>query len=167
MFEVQPPSKLPKEKCHVMIFLAGTIDDGKGIQWQREVVKELEKYPGILLNPRRDSWAAPLAPKQLQIQINWELDGLEQSELILLFLAPGSKSPITLLELGLFAKDKHIVVCCPEGFWRKSTVDAVCRRYSRRRVGYGVGIEQVATLKALCNRAKKFLKARYAQEAVS
>jgi hypothetical protein len=53
---------------------------------------------------------------------------------------PKGMAPITLLELGLFAQsDKKIVVCCPDGYWRKGNVDILCsrlgiicsRRYSR------------------------------------
>ena len=47
---------------------------------------------------------------------------------------PSSKSPITLLELGLFAKSSKIIVCCPEGFWRKGNVDIVCERYGVKTV---------------------------------
>jgi hypothetical protein len=40
-----------------------------------------------------------------------------------------TKSPITLLELGLFARGGTIIVCCPEGYWRKGNVDVVCEKY--------------------------------------
>ena len=45
-----------------------------------------------------------------------------------MYFSPETKSPITLLELGLFA-EKNIIVCCPSGFWRKGNVDIVCTRY--------------------------------------
>jgi hypothetical protein len=45
---------------------------------------------------------------------------------ICVYFDPKGQSPITLLELGLF-HDKDIIVCCPEGFWRKGNVDVnVC-----------------------------------------
>ena len=43
-------------------------------------------------------------------------------------LAP--QSPITLLELGLFAQTKKLIVCCPDGFWRRGNVQVVCARYN-------------------------------------
>jgi hypothetical protein len=46
-------------------------------------------------------------------------------------------SPVTLLEMGLHARSKKLVVCCPDGFWRKGNVDIVCERY---------GIQQVENL---------------------
>ena len=37
---------------------------------------------------------------------------------------------ITLLELGLFARSGKLIVCCPDGFWRKGNVEVVCARYN-------------------------------------
>ena len=34
-----------------------------------------------------------------------------------------------MLELGLFANSGKLIVCCPDGFWRKGNVDIVCERY--------------------------------------
>ena len=61
--------------------------------------------------------------------MNWELDALGKSDVILMYFDPETKSPISLLELGLFAKSGKLVVCCPEGFWRKGNVDIVCQRF--------------------------------------
>lgn len=47
-----------------------------------------------------------------------------------MYFAPKTKAPITLLELGLFAASKKLLVCCPEGFWRKGNVDIVCHKYN-------------------------------------
>jgi hypothetical protein len=46
-----------------------------------------------------------------------------------MYFAPATKAPITLLELGLAAGSGKLVVCCPEGFWRKGNVEVVCARY--------------------------------------
>jgi hypothetical protein len=59
---------------------------------------------------------------------------MENADLIALYFDPKTKSPISLLELGLFANSKKLVVCCPEGFWRKGNVDVVCERYGIRQV---------------------------------
>jgi hypothetical protein len=56
------------------------------------------------------------------------LDALEQADFVVLFLEKNSKSPISLLELGLFADSKKLLVCCENGFWRKGNVDIVCQR---------------------------------------
>ncbi len=54
-----------------------------------------------------------------------------------MYFDPNTKSPISLLELGLYAASDKLTVCCPEGFWRKGNVDIVCERY---------GVEQVDTI---------------------
>jgi hypothetical protein len=59
---------------------------------------------------------------------------MERADLIALYLSPGTKSPISLLELGLYASSGKLVVCCPEGFWRKGNVDIVCKRYGAWQV---------------------------------
>ena len=46
-----------------------------------------------------------------------------------MYFDPNTTSPISLLELGLHAKSKKMIVCCPEGFWRKGNVDIVCENF--------------------------------------
>jgi hypothetical protein len=47
---------------------------------------------------------------------------------------PNTKSPISLLELGLHASSEKMVVICPEGFWRKGNVDIVCEKHNIKQV---------------------------------
>ena len=54
---------------------------------------------------------------------------MDCANLIVFYFDPNTKSPITLLELGLFAALKYVIVCCPDGFWRKGNVEIVCDRY--------------------------------------
>jgi hypothetical protein len=54
---------------------------------------------------------------------------LDSSDIIVMYFDPNTKSPISLLELGLYAASGKLIVCCPEGFWRKGNVDIVCQRY--------------------------------------
>ena len=61
--------------------------------------------------------------------VEWELDGLERADVIAMWFAPETKAPITLLELGLFARSGKVVVGCPNGFWRKGNVEVVCARF--------------------------------------
>lgn len=60
-------------------------------------------------------------------QVEWELDAQERADFVMLYFDPATKSPISLLELGLF--HHKMLVCCPNGFWRKGNVDIVCQRY--------------------------------------
>jgi hypothetical protein len=34
------------------------------------------------------------------------------------------------MELGLYANSGKVIVCCPDGFWRKGNVEIVCRRHN-------------------------------------
>lgn len=116
------------------IFLAGTIEMGAGEDWQARVGAELEdKF--LVLNPRRDDWDSTweqtIDNPNFHEQVKWELDGIDSVDFIFFYFQPGTKSPISLLELGLaIGTDASIVVVCPEGFWRKGNVDIVCETYS-------------------------------------
>jgi len=116
------------------IFLAGSIEQDKADRWQDQVIQQFQNAPVTILNPRRAvwdaSWEQSIDNNHFTEQVNWELDALEMADVILLYFDPKTRSPISLLELGLFAKSKKLMVCCPDGFWRKGNVDVVCQRYS-------------------------------------
>ncbi len=132
------------------VFLAGSIEGDTAQKWQDKVIKALEGDQVTLLNPRRlnwdTSWKQEITNPQFNEQVTWELDALEQCDLIVMYFDKGTKSPISLLELGLFAKSGKLIVCCPEGFWRKGNVDIVCKRY---------GVQQVDRLEELIEVIKK------------
>ena len=136
--------KAPSRFCMIpnrrYLFLAGSIEMGKAENWQQEIEGFLKDLDMTILNPRRDdwdsSWEQSINNSQFREQVEWELQGLEMSDFIALYFSPGTKSPITLLELGLFAKSRpgKLIVCCPDGFWRKGNVDIVCKRYGVKQV---------------------------------
>lgn len=117
------------------IFLAGTIDMGTSEDWQRKVEEKLltPHSDYCILNPRRDVWnpywKQTIENDNFREQVEWELLALDVCEFIFMYFAPGSQSPITLLELGLYAQSKKIIVCCPEGYWRRGNVEIVCNRF--------------------------------------
>lgn len=115
------------------VFLAGSIEMGKAENWQQKVEKALADLDIVILNPRRDdwdsSWTQSIDNQQFRFQVQWELLAMDTATVIAMYFDHTTKSPITLLELGLHAKSKKLVVCCPEGFWRKGNVDIVCKRY--------------------------------------
>jgi hypothetical protein len=118
------------------VFLAGTIDMGNSVDWQQLATERLADVASVIYNPRRpdwdSSWTQEIDSPEFNIQVNWELDHIDTSDYVIMYFAPGSQSPITLLELGLIAgKYAHkLLVCCPDGFWRKGNVDIVCNKYS-------------------------------------
>jgi hypothetical protein len=125
--EIKPPYTLPKK-----IFLAGSIEMGKAENWQEKIVNTFNKSY-LFFNPRRDDWDSSWEQKienvQFNEQVTWELNALDSSDIIVMYFDPNTKSPISLLELGLYAASGKLIVCCPEGFWRKGNVDIVCQRY--------------------------------------
>lgn len=127
------------------VFLAGSIEMGKTIYWQKQLEDEFAGSEDIVLyNPRReswdDSWVQDINNVQFKEQVDWELHAMEAADLIIMYFAPETQSPVTLLELGLFARSGKLIVCCPEGFWRKGNVDIVCRKY---------GVQQLNTLEEI------------------
>ena len=132
--ELQPPDSQKGIAGKHVVFLAGSIEQGNAEPWQSTVVDQLGAFDCVLLNPRRSDWNPDLpqhdANNIFREQVEWELDGLELADTIAVYFDPQTKSPVTLLEVGLFARTGKLIVCCPEGFWRKGNVDIVCRRYS-------------------------------------
>lgn len=115
------------------VFLAGSIEMGRAIDWQSTVTNGLSHLPVTVLNPRRDdwdsTWVQDISNKQFREQVEWEMDHLNQADVIALLLQPDTLSPISLLELGMHAHEGKMVVCCPPGFWRRGNVQIVCHRY--------------------------------------
>ena len=127
--EIKAPKPFWFHNPRPFIFLCGSIEMGHAENWQVIVA---ESFPdATILNPRRDDWDSTwiqsIENVQFREQVEWELLAQELADVILVHFDPVTKSPITLLELGLF-KDKCIVHC-PEGYWRKGNVDIVCSRY--------------------------------------
>ena len=137
--EIQAPNPL-KDDGRVKVFLAGSIEMGNAEDWQKMIIKELSDYPIQFLNPRRDdwdsSWEQTIEDKQFNEQVTWELNSLEASQFIIMYFDPNTKSPISLLELGIHAccNPEKLIVLCPEGFWRKGNVDIVCKKYGVKQV---------------------------------
>jgi hypothetical protein len=119
------------------IFLGGTIDMGNSVDWQQDTIQQITRVRPLvynIFNPRRKDWDSSWEQKfenpQFYQQVNWELNALEQADIILIYFKAGSQSPISLLELGLYARSGKLSVVCEEEFWRKGNVDIVCDRYA-------------------------------------
>lgn len=150
----KPPFPLPildPLKPTLMAFLGGSIESGTAVEWQAELGRRVLKRsfdamvssaisyaPAsrktlLLLNPRRDAWDSSWAQTRenpdFYGQVTWELDAMDMADKIIFYFDPATKSPITLLELGLYAASGKVVVCCPPDFWRAGNVYIVCQRY--------------------------------------
>lgn len=146
---IKPPQPLVLAPGIPSIFLAGSIEMGASQNWQATFEQALTDQNVTILNPRRDewdaSWVQSIDNSQFRAQVEWELAAQEQADTIVMYFEPSTKSPITLLELGLFARSGRLIVCCPRGFWRRGNVEVVCHRY---------GVPMVDDLKALISAAK-------------
>ncbi|KAH8726704.1 hypothetical protein GQ44DRAFT_591663, partial [Phaeosphaeriaceae sp. PMI808] len=121
------------------IFLAGSINMGTAPKWQNEMAEMLSDLPIVVYNPRCDREGNKFDPAlkqdisnpKFKEQVDWEMGCLEQSDIIAMYFDPHPEklSPITLLELGLHAKDQKMIVCCPDGYLRKGNVQIVCKRF--------------------------------------
>ena len=133
--EIQPRMEEPSEEeissgDYVTIFLAGTIDMGNSENWQVALVETFSSSEGryILYNPRRDTFTN--TPEEMEYQVNWELDHLEKSQIIIMNILGSSKSPVTLLEMGLFMKSGKLLVACEPDYYRHANVLLTCARYN-------------------------------------
>lgn len=132
------------------IFLGGTIEQGTATNWQQTVIDSFNGTDVTILNPRRAKWNAslpqdPTPGTEFHTQVTWEIDAQNISDLIIYNFEADSKSPITLLELGLYATSGGVVVCCPKTYWRYGNVKIVCDLH---------GIPIFETLEELCEHVK-------------
>lgn len=128
----KPPNTYKYE--HPTIFLGGSIEMGAAVDWQTRLTNDLKDYKGLILNPRRDDWDSswvqdPKPGTKFEEQVTWELEGQEISDLKIYYFDEKTKSPITLMEVGLYAEANDTIVCCPKEFWRYGNVAVVCERY--------------------------------------
>lgn len=177
-----PPMEVEEhDYINHMVFLAGSIEMDKAANWQLELSVELEKIPNLtILNPRRSSWDNSWEQKidnpVFKGQVDWELDGIEASDTIIFYFDPNTKSPITLLELGMVCQmvlndNKFLIICCPEGFYRKGNVDIVVDR-TKNLILYSLFREDniddyilvVNNLSELKEKSIEFLKKKLNQE---
>jgi hypothetical protein len=128
MNKVYYPSSSPPyfDKSTLQIFLAGTIDMGHSRDWQKEVTDRLSIHDNIAIyNPRM----IVFEDKYIEHQIQWELNALESSDVIILNFEPNSNSMISLLELGLHARSGKLVVVCPQSYKRYKNVRITSSMY--------------------------------------
>lgn len=125
------PETENQESKNKSVFLAGTIDNGNSLNWQDKTIIELINlgFDCDIYNPRREHWNSNCSIDDLVNQIKWEQDHLDKADIIIMVLQDNSKSPISLLELGLYAKSKKIIVFCTPNFYRWHNVKLTCDKY--------------------------------------
>ena len=142
MIELQAPNRREIWQCMESVFLAGSIEMGKAVNWQEQFALAVDHLPILVMNPRRDdwdsTWVQSIDNPQFAEQVNWELDHITAAQNVVFYFDPATMSPITLMELGWVAAlpkvrgylqgPRNVFVCCPPGFWRKGNVDIMCQR---------------------------------------
>lgn len=126
-----PPQNIAlRNRAYKSCFLAGSIEMGKAIDWQTELGNWLVDKEYNVFNPRREdwdsSWIQSYTDPNFNQQVKWELNALEKSDYIFMYLDPDTLSPISLLEFGLYADSGKLFVICPDGFYRKGNIEVVC-----------------------------------------
>lgn len=143
MIEVKAPNQIDI-RTKFTIFLGGSIEMGKAENWQERLKQDLSSYSDalVLLNPRRDDWDSswaqdPTPGTDFYNQVCWETAMQDSmSDLIVYYFAPGTVSPITLLELGCFGSQSpnDVIVCCPREYFRYGNVAMFCGHQHIRMV---------------------------------
>jgi len=81
------------------IFLAGSIEMGKTVDWQKEIINHLNGFNIDILNPRRDdwdsSWEQSIHDKNFYEQVSWELYCLENCDHVYMYFSKDTQSPIS------------------------------------------------------------------------
>lgn len=151
---VTSPQPLPIDNRRPRVFLGGSIDMGGAPDWQAAMTAALSDMDVVILNPRRPDWNPAWRPDadepEFRRQVEWELNALEAADVIVMYFAPGTQSPVSLLEMGLHARGGKLIVLAPDGFWRKGNVDITAAAY---------GVRQAATMDELTAAVREALAA--------
>lgn len=141
MITVHQPPTFPQVNPYRSIFLAGSIEMGKAVNWQKEFIDKVSKLKKAksrieynIFNPRRDDWDNSLEQSienpQFYQQVQWELTYLERCCFKVFYFAEDTLSPITLLELGTFHKENNVYVCASPKYLRLGNLEIFTNRYN-------------------------------------
>lgn len=128
-----PPEQITRPKDQPIppsVFLAGSIEMGKAVQWQRHLYNYLQDLPIEVFNPRRGHWDPNVTAEAKHLdfrrQVNWEWEALKDATVICFFFDHETMSPVTMLELGKWLNSDKVVVCCDKRFWKGGNIHLVC-----------------------------------------
>lgn len=142
MIKVHKPPVFPQMNPYKSIFLGGSIEMGKAEDWQSEFIKKASenRYGKLtssiwdICNPRRDdwdnSWLQSIENAQFYQQVQWELTHLERCQHKVFYFAANTLSPITLLELGAFHKEKNVYIYVSPEYLRLGNIQVFANRYN-------------------------------------
>lgn len=132
---IDAPSYKKPLKNSFTVFLAGTIDADTGSEdWQHKLCDKINnatdnKVPITVYNPRREEFLDS-GSSEVRRQIKWEHKHMDDVDLIVMNILKDSKSPISLMEIGMYADSGKLVVFCQPEFYRFDNVEMVCKKYN-------------------------------------
>lgn len=122
-----------------LMFLAGSIEMDTADRWQNKVIDSFNGFEKeiVILNPRRkewdSTWLQSIDNPKFNEQVIWELKGIMNANMLLYYFDPNTKSPVTMLELGLSINNTQVYVCCPKDFWRRGNVEVFCKEIANHK----------------------------------
>lgn len=149
---IKAPLPLPSPLEPPSIFLSGFISPADDC-WRDKLSAVLSHLPVTIINPlRRDwdhTWKASLGDSKFVNQVTWELNALEQTDIVVVNLGTKTEASISLMELGFVAGlQKRIVVCCADEYKNSGNVQVFCRK---------LGITVAKTLEELISSTERAL----------
>lgn len=143
IIEYKPPV-FPEISGDRTIFLGGSIEMGKAVDWQKDFVQKAKEREGKLFwspydwnicNPRRDdwdnTWKQTIEDANFYQQVSWELTYLRRCNIKVFYFAEGTVSPITLFELGLHSQDPNTYICAHPDYLRRGNLEVYCHMYDK------------------------------------
>ncbi len=156
---LEAPNRLESyNNLGLTFFLAGTIDNGESFNWQKEICDYSNEIKVNIFNPRRNNWDKNASSKEVERQIDWELEHMEKADYIIMNILGDSKSPISLLELGLHARSGKLIVFCPKSFYRYDNVRITCETYGVKLCSIENCTDNIDEIKLLMLEKKKFFE---------
>jgi len=130
---IQAPDPFSPNPPMKALFLSGSGPTKTSGDWRMAISTSLSHLSITILNPWRDdwdsSWKEDIECDMFKQQTNWELDMMWNADVVAVYFDPDTQAPVSLLELGLFANSGKVVVCCPQGYWKRGNVQVVCERF--------------------------------------
>ncbi|WP_055447706.1 nucleoside 2-deoxyribosyltransferase domain-containing protein [Lacinutrix mariniflava] len=117
-----------KEERKKYYFLAGSMDFNESNSWRQKIMQEMKHLVHFLDATRIEH--NDFSDSQMKEHIEWELDALIISDKIILNFKEDSKSPISILELGMYVKSSKLVVVCPNKFYQRRYINVLCNKYN-------------------------------------
>jgi hypothetical protein len=106
------------------IFLAGGISQCP--DWQERAIEALHNQDIVLLNPRRPGMTFRDFDHTVgRQQITWEYTNLRKADAVCFWFPQYTECPITLYELGAWARDEKPIIVGTEGHWYSRRFDVV------------------------------------------